>query len=188
MPEFPASRWFALVVKPRHDKAVEQNLRFRDLEAFAPLYPARRCWSDRVKTVELPLFPGYVFCRFSVRNRIAVLNTPGVVSIVGFAKADTPIEDSEISAIQAVLRSGLPVQPWPYIRPGARVRIHDGALGGVEGTLLREKGAWQVVLSVELLQRSVAVEIDRVSVSALDASPLVALPAPPRGAYSHAPR
>ena len=188
MSESSASRWFALVVKPRHEKAVEQNLRLRGLEPFVPLYSSRRSWSDRVKTVDFPLFPGYAFCRFSVLNRLAVLNTPGVASIVGFAKADTPVEDSEISAIQAILRSGLPVQPWPYLHPGTRVRIRGGALAGVEGTLLREKGVCHVVLSVELLQRSVAVEVDRELVSALDASPMVALSSFYSNSYCDAPR
>jgi transcription antitermination factor NusG len=153
--------WFALTVKPRHEKVAAQNLRLRGLEDFLPLQRVRHSWSDRIQTVELPLFPGYVFCHLTYRDRMHALNTPGVRSIVGFGAVDVPLEDSEIQALQALISSGMLLSPWPYLRLGEKVRIERGALEGVCGTLVREKGSWRIVVNVELLQRSVAVEVDR---------------------------
>src|SRR5207244_2776164 len=110
---------------------------------------------------DIHLFPGYVFCRFSYQQRMSVLNTPGVTSIVGFAKIPAPIPEDEIDALKRIITSRFPVLPWPYIRVGQKVRIEEGFLHGVVGTLLREKDVCRVVVCVELLQRSVAVEIDR---------------------------
>jgi len=153
--------WFALTSKPRHEKAVAENLHSKGLESFLPLYRARRQWTDRTQAVDMPLFPGYVFCRFAYASRLAVLNTPGVTSVVGFANVPTPVSDDEIMRIQAIQASGLPAQPWPYIRVGQKARIEHGALAGLEGVLIREKDSLRVVVSVELLRRSVAVELDR---------------------------
>ena len=155
------SSWFALTVKPRHEKAAAHNLRLRGLEEFLPLHAVRRPWSDRVKTLEEPLFPGYVFCRFTYAERLWALNTPGVKTVVGFGAQETPLSDVEIAAVQKLVASGLPVSPWPYLRVGDRVQIEHGALEGVRGVIVREKGPWRLVVNVELLQRSVAVEIDR---------------------------
>jgi transcription antitermination factor NusG len=153
--------WFALTVKPRHEKSAAQHLKLRGLEDFLPLYNARRVWSDRMQTVALPLFPGYIFCRFTPREWLQVLNTPGVSTIVGFGRQPAPVSDGEIIAIQTMVASGLPIQPWPYIQAGDAVEIVGGALAGVRGIALREKGVDRVVVTVELLRRSVAVEIDR---------------------------
>jgi transcription antitermination factor NusG len=153
--------WFALNVKPHHEKAVAHCLQCKGLESYLPLYKARRKWSDRVQSVELPLFPRYVFCRFDYWCRLPVLVVPGVRSIVGFGGDPISISESEIGHIQSILSSGLPTQPWPFIRVGQPVRIQRGSLAGLEGILLREKDTLRVVVSVELLQRSVAVEIDR---------------------------
>ena len=159
--------WFALTVRPRHEKTVAQILFNKRLEAFLPLYHARQRWSDRVKSVDLPLFPGYIFCRFDYAHRLPVLTTPGVTSLVGYAHVATPVGDGEIAGIQAILASGLPAQPWPYIRAGQLVRIERGALAGLEGVLIREKDSLRVIVSVELLRRAVAVEIDREMVCAV---------------------
>jgi transcription termination/antitermination protein NusG len=153
--------WFALTVSPRHEKAAAHNLRLRGLEEFLPLYRVRRAWSDRMQVVDVPLFPGYVFCRFSYGDRLHALQTPGVKSVVGFGTSETPLDDSEIAAVRRLIASGLPITPWPYLRVGDMVHIERGALEGVRGTVLREKGPWRLVVTVELLQRSVAVEIDR---------------------------
>jgi transcription antitermination factor NusG len=155
------SRWFALTVKPRHERAAAGALRVKGLEDLLPLYRTRRRWSDRMKELELPLFPGYVFCRFAARQRTAVLATPGVRSIVGFGRQATPVEEEEIGAIRAMIASGLPLGPWPYLRAGQRIRIEGGPLRGVEGILLEASDACRVVVSVNLLQRSVAVQVDR---------------------------
>jgi transcription antitermination factor NusG len=153
--------WFALTAKPRHEKVVAENLRGKGLESFVPLYQTRRRWTNRVQSVDLPLFPGYVFCRFAYASRFPVLNTPGVTSVVGFSNVPTPVTDADISCIRAIHESGLPSQPWPYVRVGQRARIERGALAGLEGVLIREKDALRVVVSLELLRRAVAVEIGR---------------------------
>jgi transcription antitermination factor NusG len=157
--------WYALSTKPRHEKAVAQFLGIQKMESFLPLYLTRRVWSDRQKAVEAPLFSGYVFCRFGYRERLRVLNTPGVGSIVGFAGQDTPVDEVEIDVVRRILASGRPLEPWPYLRTGDRVRIDAGVLAGIEGTLVREKGLTRVVVNVELLKRSVSVETDRDLVS-----------------------
>ncbi len=147
---------------------VAGNLQAKGLESFVPLYRARRQWSDRTQTVDLPLFPGYVFCRFCYASRMPVLNTPGVTSLVSFSDQPAPVTDDEISHIRAIQFSGLPSQPWPYLRQGQRARIERGSLAGLEGVLIREKDSLRVVVSVELLQRAVAVEIDRDMIRAVD--------------------
>ena len=163
----PDSRWYALTVRPRHEQSASRGLRNKGLEEFSPVYRSRRRWSDRVKEVELCLFPGYVFCRFSYQDRLLVLGTPGIASIVGFAKTPAPIPDTEIEAIQTLVSSARRIEPWPYLRAGERVRIEDGCLQGLCGTLVRERDNWRVVVNVEILQRSVAVEIDREALTQL---------------------
>ena len=153
--------WFALHVKPRHEKAVENQLEARSLEGYSPCYSARRHWSDRVKAVELPLFPRYVFCRFTFEERLKVLSIPSVVSIVGFGGVPCPISDTDIETVKSMVASGLPVLPWPCLRIGEQVRVCAGPLTGLEGILTREKAAYRVVVSMELLQRAVAVEVER---------------------------
>jgi transcription antitermination factor NusG len=160
--------WFALTSKPRHEKVVAENLRGKGLESFVPLYRTRRQWTDRIQSVDLPLFPGYVFCRFAYASRLPVLNTPGVTSVVGFSDVPTPVADEEIVRIQAIQASGLPAHPWPYLRVGQKARIERGSLAGLEGVLIREKDALRVVVSVELLRRAVAVEIDRDMICAVN--------------------
>jgi len=153
--------WFALNVKPRHEKAVEQQLTARSLEGYSPYYSARRRWSDRVKPVEFPLFPRYVFCRFSFEERLRVISIPSVISIVGFGGAPCPIAEMDIEKIRSMVASGLPVMPWPCLQIGEQVRICNGTLLGLEGILTREKAAYRVVVSIEILQRAVAVEVER---------------------------
>jgi transcription antitermination factor NusG len=152
--------WFAVQVKTRRESAVATILGGKGYEAFLPTYKSRRRWSDRIKELELPLFPGYLFCRFNAQNRLPILTTPGVVQIVGIGRNPMPLEESEIAAIQVVVRSGLSREPWPFLQVGGRVRIEGGPLYGLEGIVLAFKGRNRLVLSVTLLQRSVAVEID----------------------------
>jgi transcription antitermination factor NusG len=162
LPEaLPHPQWFALTVKRRYEKVVAHSLRRRGLEDFLPLYVMRRCWSDRIKAVEFPLFPGYVFCRFDYDRRLPVLCIPGVTSIVGYAKLPTPLSESEIASIRTILTSNLPAQPWPVVRAGQSIRIERGPLAGLQGMLIREKDSLRVVVSLDLLQRAVAVEVDR---------------------------
>jgi transcription antitermination factor NusG len=114
-----------------------------------------------VKQLDLPLFPGYLFCRFDVRDRLPILTTPGVISIVGAGKTPVPVDDEEIEAIRAILRSGLAAQPWPFLRVGSKVYVEGGPLAGVEGIIANTDKVYRLVVSVSLLQRSVAVEINR---------------------------
>lgn len=158
--------WRALTVKSRHEKVASQHLRLRGLDEFLPLHSVRRAWSDRSKIIELPLFPGYVFCRLGQADRFTALSAPGVTSIVGFGIVDCPVEDSEITNIRRILASGLPVEPWPYLRSGDAVRIQAGPLTGLQGTVVREKGLSRLVVNVDLLRRSVAVEMGREMVQA----------------------
>jgi transcriptional antiterminator NusG len=158
-------RWFALTVRSRHEKAVAAVLRNKSLEGFLPLYRARRRWSDRIQEVHLPLFPGYVFCNFEVAERMRVLTIPSVTGIVGFAGQPASISDEEIGAVQKLVASGLPIGPWPFLKVGQAIRITRGALRDVDGILLQLKDSIRVVVSVQLLQRSVAVTIDRDMIS-----------------------
>ena len=152
--------WFAVQVRSRHESTVAAFLRGKEYEWFLPTYRCRRRWSDRTKDLELPLFPGYLFCRFNPTDRLPILKIPGLVSIVGTAKKPVPVDDVEIAAVRTLVGSGLHRQPWPYVRVGQKVRIERGALCGLEGILQSFKGRHRIVLSVSLLQRSVATEID----------------------------
>jgi transcription termination/antitermination protein NusG len=159
--------WFALQVRTRQEPGVEAFLGEQGYEMFLPLYKTRKRWSDRVKKVETALFPGYLFCRFDPQDRLPILTAPGVIRIAGYNRAPVPVEDYEIAAIQALMASGLPNQPWPFLGLGDRVRIEAGPLRGHEGVLVEFKGGHRLVLSIALLQRSVAVEIDSASVASV---------------------
>jgi transcription antitermination factor NusG len=155
------SQWRALRVRPRWEKLVAGAIHGKEYEAFLPLYRKRSQWSDRVKEVELPLFSGYVFCRGDFSGGPRLVTTPGVIGILSFGGVPAMISEGEIEAIKSVIQSGLCAEPWPYLREGQRVRVHAGALTGVEGILVRTKNDCRVVLSVEALCRSVAVEVHR---------------------------
>ena len=163
--QFP---WYALQCWLRKESLIAAQLEGQGFECFLPKYKRLREWSDRKKEVEQPLFPGYLFCRFDYTQRRPVVVTPGVLQVVGCGRTPTPIEDGEIQAIQIAVASGVPGQPWPYLEVGERVRIHTGKLSGIEGILVNFKGNHRVVLSVTLLQRSVALEVDLSWVSSLE--------------------
>jgi len=152
--------WFALQVRSRREGPIATQLQGQGYECFLPLYKSTRRWSDRLKEIEQPLFPGYLFCRFDLHNRGPLLMTAGVQQIVGIGRTPMPVEDSEIDSIRQALASGLPSSPWPYLELGQRVRVNHGSLTNLEGILINFKGSNRVVLSVALLQRSVAMEID----------------------------
>lgn len=159
--------WFALQVRSRWESATAGLLRAKGLQTLLPTFISKRKWSDRLKTVESPLFPGYVFCRFDVHNRLPVLITPGVISVVGRGKTPIPVDDREIISIQGAVGAGIRMEPWPYVELGERVRIQDDVLDGMEGILTSFKGSDRVVISVTLLRRSVALEIDRSRITPL---------------------
>src|SRR5262245_61716341 len=127
--------WFAIQVKSTHEKRVTSLLEYQTFECFLPLYTSRRRWSDRIKRVELPLFPGYVFGRFVASARVSILKTPSVIGIVGIRNIPTPIDVHEIAAIQRVVHSGFGVSPHPFLQVGQRVRINSGSLNGLEGII-----------------------------------------------------
>ena len=152
--------WYALRVRSRHENTVASHLQARGYESFLPLYKSQRRWSDRLKEIELPLFPGYVFCQFNLLDRLPILTVPGIVHVVGIGRTPVAIDETEIAAIQAAVKSGLLREPWPFLEIGHRVSIEQGPLCGVEGILLGFRGHQRLVLSVTLLQRSVAVQVD----------------------------
>ena len=162
--------WFALQVRTRHEAAVADQLSGQGYDRFLPLYKVRKRWSDRIKEVDAPLFPGYLFCRFNPHDRLPILKTPGVIQIVGFQSGPAAVDESEIRSIQSLVAAGVPHQPWPFLAAGDRVRIESGPLLGLEGILTEVRSSYRFVLSVTLLQRSVAVEIDSASVTAVGPS------------------
>jgi transcription antitermination factor NusG len=168
--------WYALFTRHQHEKTVAGLLTGKGFEVFLPLYAATHRWKDRMKQLSLPLFPCYVFLQGPIDRWLPVLTTPGVHSVVGCGAQPGLISASEIDAIRRVVDSHLKAEPHPLIECGDRVRIKAGALEGLEGILIRKKDQWKLVLSVEMLQRSVAVEIDaslveRVSVPNLNSGP-----------------
>lgn len=185
MPETPTSQsgpktpesgaanwpWFALHVRTRHESGVAGFLAGKGYDPLVPMYQTRRRWSDRIKVVEAPLFPGYLFCRLDLNNRLPILTTPGVIQIVGFNRVPVPVDEAEIGTLQSLIASGLPSQPWPFLHAGDRVQIEAGPLQGLEGVLVELRGSRRLVVSVTLLQRSVAVEIDSALVKAVRPAP-----------------
>lgn len=162
--------WFALQVRTRQEAGVSEQLAGHGFEQFLPLYKVRKRWSDRIKEVDAPLFPGYLFCRFNPQDRLPILKTPGVIQIVGFKNGPSAVDETEILSIQTLVAAGVPHQPWPFLATGDRVRIESGPLFGLEGILTEVKRSHRLVLSVTLLQRSVAVEIDSAHVTAIGPS------------------
>jgi transcription antitermination factor NusG len=157
--------WYALQVRTRYERAVAGYLTGFDYEWFLPVSKDRKHWSDRIKQLESPLFPGYLFCRFDVQKRLPILKIPGVMQIVGYNRQPISVDESEIAAIQTLVASGVPNQPCSFVEIGDRVRIASGPLRGLQGILVESRGRHKFVLSVSLLQRSVAVEIDSMSVT-----------------------
>jgi len=162
------NRWFALRVKPRFEKTVATIARNKGYEEFLPLYQCRRRWSDRFQSVELPLFPGYLFCQLNPEFRLPLLTIPGALHFIGIGRIPAPIEDEEIAALQAAMRCGLWAEPWPFLNVGQRVRLEEGPLAGLEGLLIEVRKKQRLIVSVTLLKRSVAVEIERDWVRPLD--------------------
>src|SRR6185436_7388198 len=144
--------WYALRTKSKFEKASAVSLANKGYQAYLPCYRQRRRWSDRVTEIESPLFPGYVFCRFDVLKRLPILTTPGVVSIIGVGKEPLAIPDHEIAAVEAILKSELYAEPWPFLYEGQRVIIERGPLLGLEGQVVKKKNGWRIVVSVTLLQ------------------------------------
>jgi transcription antitermination factor NusG len=154
--------WVGLYVKPRHEKNVSAILQGKGYEAFLPTYTHRVKYN---KTFELPLFPSYVFCRMEPRNTLAVVSTPGVFSILTNGHGPEPIPEDDIEGLKRMLESGSPTKPWPYVLPGQEVLVESGPFKGVRGVVTDTTDSKWLVISVNLLQRSAAVRLDRDSLS-----------------------
>ena len=153
--------WFAIRVRSNFERIAMAHLRERGYEEFAPSHKTERNWSDRKKEIDQFLFPGYVFCRFNPQNRMPVLTTPGVVDVVGWGKTPAPVPDEEIERVRRMVESGLLVSPWPYLELGQAVLIERGPLTGMEGILVEVKGRCRLVVSINLLKRSISAEVER---------------------------
>jgi transcription antitermination factor NusG len=151
--------WYALHTRHQHEKLVARSLVCKGFEIFLPQYTVVRRWSDRAKQLSLPLFPCYVFVRGGLDKRLAILTTPGVHGFVGFAGRAAAIPEQEIDAVRKAAQSAT-IEPHPFLKCGDRVRVTSGPLEGVEGVLVRKKNSLRLVLSLELLARSAAVEVD----------------------------
>lgn len=164
--DFVSDNWFAVQVRSRRESYTAGLLSAKGYQTLLPTYKIEARRETRVRNQCAPLFSGYLFCQFDVLKRLPILVTPGVIGIVGNGRTPIPLGSSEISAIQALMDSGIPARPWPYLDIGQRVRIEeDSALCGVEGILVGFKGSRRIVVSVPLLRRSIALEIDRAHVS-----------------------
>jgi len=161
------SQWYAICTRHQHEKAVSERLSGIGFEVFLPTYQVARQWKDRVKHLSLPLFPCYVFLRCVLGQRLEVLATPGVHSLVTFAGRPAPIPEIQVDAIRRVIESHLQVEPHPFLSCGDWVRVKFGPLAGIEGILIRKKTAYRLILSAQLLGQSIAVEVDAFSVEPL---------------------
>jgi transcription antitermination factor NusG len=152
--------WVALQTRPRNERQVELLLTHKGYECFLPMYRQKRQWSDRIVEVELPLFPMYIFCRFNHSAFGKALSTPGVTRVVGFGGQPAEVEVKEIEALQLLAQSRLLREPWVYIPDGTLVQVETGPLAGAQGVFCSSEGRRRLVISVTLLQRSVAIQLD----------------------------
>ena len=164
--------WYAIQTRSRHEKVVRDQLDAKSITHLLPLWRKRSIWKDRVKFVEVPLFNGYLFGYFALRDRIAVLETVGVARLVGINGKAVPIPEEQIAAVRTLMEHRLPCSPYPYLVEGMRVRIKCGLLAGTDGILIAKKQRHRLVISVDLIQQAVAVDVDSAEVEPLDPRPL----------------
>lgn len=160
--------WFAILARTGRERSATLLLENAGFQCYLPVSKFTRRWSDRVKQIEMPIFPGYLFCRMNPNDRLPVLLMPGVMQIVGVGRTPIPVDEQEIAAIQRAATVGTSIMPWPYMKVGHVARIEEGPLKGLTGIVVKIKSGMKLVLSVSLLQRSVAVEIDRTWVRETD--------------------
>lgn len=165
--EYCEARWYAAYTSANHEKRVSEQLGLREVESFLPLYQSVRRWKDRIVKLEMALFPGYVFVRIALRDRLQVLEIPGLARLVGFRGTPAALPTEEIEALRNSLKNGLRAQPHPYLSAGRRVRVHSGPLAGMTGILMRRKIGSRFVVSVDLIQRSIGVEVDEADLEAV---------------------
>lgn len=159
-----SEHWYVVTVRPRHEKTVTRHFEHRGLNYFLPVYRSKRRWKDRHKELDMALFPGYVFVNLNLRDRLGVLQSPGVSQFVTFQGQPAAVPDLEIRALESGLSAGLRAQPHPYLRQGKKVRVKSGPLVNAEGIMLRRKEGFRLVLSIDLLMRSVMLEVDEADV------------------------
>jgi transcription antitermination factor NusG len=154
--------WYAVRTRPRHEKRVHLELQEKAIKSFLPVYAENHIWSDRQQTVHVPLFPGYVFARIAneLEHRVRVLRTQGVMSFVGFRGMGVVIPDEQIHAIQSIVSARILFGPYAFLNVGQRVRIVGGSLDGIRGIISEKKGESSLVISIELIQRSVAIRVE----------------------------
>lgn len=154
------AKWYALYTAPRHEKFVADQMDRQDIPCFLPLYRSVRRWKDRRKELAMVLFPGYVFVQMELQNRLRVLNLPGAVRLVGFNGQPAALPMEDIENLRTRLSGATNLEPHPYLNAGRRVRVHSGPLQGLEGIIVRTKERCRIVLTINLIMRSVAVEVD----------------------------
>jgi len=172
MTDHTDNSWYALAVKPQHEKRVAEMLRYKGFEEFLPLYKAFRVWGRKKRSVELPLIPHYVFCRFDLADRLPVVEIPSVRGIVKFQNRPAPVDADELEQIRVLSGLGHEIAPHPFLNQGCTVRVQDGPMAGVTGILTRFKQKHRLVVSVSLLGRAVAVEVDCDSVEVVRPGPV----------------
>jgi transcription antitermination factor NusG len=168
--DFPAGdtlRWYAAYIFPNHEKRVAAEIGRRSVESYLPLYCSVRRRKDRRVKLDLPLFPGYVFVHLALKDRLRVLQVAGVVRLVGFGSCAAPVPDIEIARIRDILGQGLRTDPYPFLTAGRRVRVKSGPLAGQEGFVVRRKNSTRFVLTVELIRRAIAVEVEGLELEAV---------------------
>jgi len=163
--------WYALYTKHQHEKAVARNLTCKGFEIFLPLYAAARNWKDRVKLLSLPLFPCYVFLRGDLGRRLDIITTPGIHALVSNGGQPAAIPAAELDNIRQAVANGARIQPHPFLKCGDWVRVKCGPLAGMQGILVRKKNVYRLVLSIEMLGKAAAVEVDAVLVERLNENP-----------------
>jgi transcription antitermination factor NusG len=159
--------WYALYTSPRHEKRVAEQIKQHRISCFLPLYRSVRRWKDRRKELELALFPGYVFVRIALQDKLRVLQLPSAVRLVSFNGQPLALPQAEIEGLRERLCHATHLEPHPYLRVGRRVRVHNGPLQGLEGVVSRKKDRCRIIVSIDLIMRSVAVEVDEADVEPL---------------------
>jgi transcription antitermination factor NusG len=160
--------WHALYTRHQHEKTIADLLTKKGFDVFLPLYNTTHRWKDRTKTLSLPLFPSYVFVKGGLDRQLQILTTPGVYTVLAVAGRAAVIPEEEISAVQRMIANSLDIEPHPFLKCGDCVRVKSGPLDGLEGILIRKKNSVRLVLSVELLMKSVAVEVDAWAVERIE--------------------
>jgi transcription elongation factor/antiterminator RfaH len=155
-----ANAWYAIQVKGRQEAQVSESLQSKGYETFVPLYKVMRRWSDRNKAVEVPLFPSYIFCRFDPQIKFTIISTPGVTRIIGFGQGPAPVNEDEIMSLKKMAQSGVAIERHAFFHAGQEVEVVSGPLSGIKGVVASNGRKTRLVISVQLIQSSAAVDVD----------------------------